>query len=306
MNANLQKYLKYKAKYLDLKNELEGGKLDPQLYEEIKDLQKKISSLDDKFYLNQHKIDKKEEIKNQFVEQIEKENDEIDKLENAIRTTRGRGMDRRIQDLNAKKTGHEGKIQKFKNQFDKIEEDINTMIADNFKIKKEIKNLKDELELKKANVGNDSTKKIVFGALKNRIHKPEEYEETMKTSVVDNDALLIKIKQNMNTIYNLDYQDNDANANSEYLLKIFELTSEFVSKLTHAMDTQNFEEQQKSIKDYSDSENQKNKIGSGFQYINKIRGDLSKLKDSGMTEEYNKLLKKVNDLKEISEDFKLI
>jgi len=307
MNANLQKYLKYKAKYLDLKNELEGGKLDRQVIDEIKDLQKKISSLTDAFTLNEQKIGKKEEIKTQLLEKIEKENVDIQQLEYVISSTTGKGKESRIQNFNAKITVHEEKVQNFKYQFDRISEEIDTKILENMKIKQEIKKLKDELEKKKENVGDNSTKRTMFGMLKNITHKPkdnieEEYEETSKSKVQDNNTLLIKIKQNMDTIYNMKYQENEDN--SEYILKIFELTSEFVHKLTRAMNTQNFEEQQKSIKDYSDSEKEQNKTGNGLESLNKVMGELSKLRDSDKKREYNELLNSYQSMKQITNEYK--
>jgi protein-tyrosine phosphatase len=309
MNANLQKYLKYKAKYLDLKNELEGGKLNQQVIDEIKNLQKKISSLTDASALNLQKIQIKEKIKNEIIDKIENQQIEIDQLENNIRNTRGRGKGLIIKDLNTQITGHEEKIQNFNFQVKKIDDEIDTKNIDNIKIKQEITRLKDELEYKKENVGDNSTKKTLFDMLKNRTHKPKdifekEYEETSKSKVQDNNTLLIKIKQNMDTIYNTNYQENDDNSN--YLLRIFDLTSEFVSKLTRAMDTQNHEVYKESMEKYSDSEEEQNKIGNGLESLNKIMGDLSRLRDSNKTKEYNDLLNKYSSIKEITNEYSSI
>ena len=54
MNANLQKYLKYKSKYLDLKNELEGGVYSDKLKKQMSDIGRRLRE-PDIFFLNKKK-----------------------------------------------------------------------------------------------------------------------------------------------------------------------------------------------------------------------------------------------------------
>jgi hypothetical protein len=287
MNANLQKYLKYKAKYLDLKNELEGGKPSTelkQLYDELKILKAKRTDLNTKKLVIEQKI---LEIKDK------------------IKT-----KDYELETIKKKPPHQQGGKRKLENDIRLLKEEVILKQEEMIELDNDIYDNDQkitDIERKAKLVADDEPTRNVFDVFKN-IRKPDnakykeyENEKTSKSNVQDTEQLLKQIKDNIDTI-SVNFSDNEEN--TEYLLRILETTSDFVSKLTSAMDTQNYEEQQKSIKDYSDSEKEQNKIGNGLESLNKIMGDLSRLRDSEKTKEYNELLNRYSSIKQITNEYK--
>jgi hypothetical protein len=294
MNANLQKYLKYKAKYLDLKNELEGGTIKPEIAKEIRFISDQIKTKKLKLTGYNSQIQ-------QIKPQMELYKKEINVLNDQYKTPKKRTTQTQLDEILTQKMRLESLYKPLKKKYDGLFEDIS-------RLDEEIQEFEDQRkELVNEPHAHAPSKSSFFG-WKKEVNDQKDDEDildskTRKSSVVDNNSLLQQIKENMEIIMSMQLEDDD---NTRYLHSILEATSSFVSKLNNAMDVQNFEELKESIKDYSDSEKEQNKTGNGIDSLNKVMGQLSRLRDSDKKKEYNELLNRYSTTKQITNEYKLL
>lgn len=289
MNANLQKYLKYKAKYLDLKNELEGGVIKPDIAKQIKIISEQIKKNKEKLIGYNSQMQK-------IKPEMEIYKKEINVLNDKLNTPKRGTTPQQRNDMFSQKTRLVNQYNPLKEQYDELLDNILKLDEEKAVYEEQRKEL-----LSKPHAPPKSNylswKKVVKDIDENILDS-----KTRKSSVVDNNSLLQQIKENMDTIMNMQLDDDDDD-NTRYLNSILETTTSFVVKLTSTMNEKNAEVYTESVQSYSTSEIEKNKINTGLQTLNLIMGELSKFRDAGKTVEYNELLSKHSDIPQIEKNF---
>jgi hypothetical protein len=230
MNANLQKYLKYKSKYLDLKNELEGGGRTDELWKKFRNQLKNSNNLqafktlkkEDKLETHNKKIlpfqaDKYKLLIDEKISSIL-----IRKQELIIDTYKNYSH----SDLVFKK------IKQFKNMFEEEKENIETMIEKYNEIADILNKYKDKDDLKR-----DTSQQFVGGKRKNI--DIETYKQELDFDI---DDTIVELMREMSKIRTLETRDEKKRMEevklTELKMEEFKLTelkkkkSEILEKLT--------------------------------------------------------------------------